>query len=271
MFLVDWNRARKRLRKLAPKRVCLEVLRWAAENDYGHKAFLKLGGERLVAEALQLSRRVPSQMGQQLADMIGPDQAMAFLKYTLKTASLGLRSGRSEPLIRDQIRAELRNYLETAHQGLLERAAEHAGLIVELAMAARDCLMLTSGRPNLDYVRRASQRAKRWEHLADNLVTEVRNAQGDLVESKAAAELVRIADSRPARHRHRRRCGAGRLHRDAHHPRRPHLSRRRRCPADEQGLHRRLPRTGDRTWRPLPDRRATVHRRRRTLPRRPFR
>jgi hypothetical protein len=36
VFLIDWNRARKRLRKLAPKRVALEVLQWAAEQNCGH-------------------------------------------------------------------------------------------------------------------------------------------------------------------------------------------------------------------------------------------
>ena len=44
VFLIDWNRARKQLRKLAPKRVCLDVLRWAADSDLGHMAFLKVGG-----------------------------------------------------------------------------------------------------------------------------------------------------------------------------------------------------------------------------------
>lgn len=43
VFLIDWNRARKRLRKFAPKRVCLEVLRWAAEQNCGHRGFLQLG------------------------------------------------------------------------------------------------------------------------------------------------------------------------------------------------------------------------------------
>ncbi len=138
VFLIDWNRARKRLRKLAPQKVCLEVLQWGAEQNCGHMGFLKLGGESLVFDALQLTAKVPLQLGGQLSDILGLGKITEFLKFTLKTASEGVLAGRSELLIRDEIRAELRNYLETAHQGLLEIAAEHASLIVEIAMAVRD-------------------------------------------------------------------------------------------------------------------------------------
>ena len=57
VFLIDWNRARKRLRKFAPRRICLEVLRWAADQNYGHRGFLSLGGEQLIFDALQTSGR----------------------------------------------------------------------------------------------------------------------------------------------------------------------------------------------------------------------
>ena len=194
VFLIDWNRARKRLRKLAPKRVCLEVLRWAADNDLGHMAFLKAGGEHLVFDALQLASRTPRQMSGQLSDIIGVEQAAEFLKFTLKTAAEGLLADHSELLIRDQVRAELRHYLDTAHQGLLELAAEHATLIVELSCAARDCVLLPNGQVDSEYLPRMAQRAKKWEHLADERVTKARTARGEGVEAKAAAELLRIAD-----------------------------------------------------------------------------
>jgi hypothetical protein len=57
VFLIDWNRARKRLRKFAPRRVCLEVLRWAADHELGHRGFLALGGEQLIFDALQSAGR----------------------------------------------------------------------------------------------------------------------------------------------------------------------------------------------------------------------
>ena len=63
VFLIDWNRARKRLRKFAPRRVCLDVLRWAADHNYGHMGFLTLGGEQLIFEALEASGQAAAAAG----------------------------------------------------------------------------------------------------------------------------------------------------------------------------------------------------------------
>ncbi len=175
VFLVNWNRARKRLRKFAPRRVCLEVLRWAADHNYGHRGFLSLGGEQLIFDALQTAGRLPP--GGQLSDVLGAERTAEFLKFTLQTASEGLRAGRSEFLIRDEVSAEMRHYIDTVHQRLLEVAAEHAGLIVELALAARDLLL--AGGPLLDRgrVQRTVLRARKWEHRADELVNRCRAAR----------------------------------------------------------------------------------------------
>jgi uncharacterized protein Yka (UPF0111/DUF47 family) len=191
VFLIDWNRARKRLRKFAPRRVCLEVLGWAAEREFGHMGFLKLGGEQLLFDALALAARGPLQVGQQLADLLGKEKVTAFLKFTLQTASEGLRAGRSEPLIRDEISAELRHFLETAHQGLLEIAAEHASLIVELATAARDMLSPAAAP---EFRRRVARQAKKWEHRADELVSKGRTARVRSEDARAILELLQGAD-----------------------------------------------------------------------------
>src|SRR5690606_6504473 len=42
VFLIDWNRARKRLRTFLQNRDASAVLKWAADNEYGHMAFLLL-------------------------------------------------------------------------------------------------------------------------------------------------------------------------------------------------------------------------------------
>ena len=195
VFLIDWNRARKRLRKLAPKDVCLDVLDWAAANNVGHMGFLKLGGENLVFDALRLIAQGPMQWGGQLADVLGEARTAEFLKFTLQTATEGLLAGRSDPLIRDEIRAELRRYFDTMQEGLLAVAAEHAGLIVELAMAARDSLLLGILARDRDYLDRAARRAKTWEHRADGLVNKCRAARGWRGEtSQPLIDLVRTAD-----------------------------------------------------------------------------
>jgi uncharacterized protein Yka (UPF0111/DUF47 family) len=194
VFLIDWNRAHKRLRKLAPKRVGLEVLRWAAEENWGHRGWLQLGGEQLILDALQASGKVSLSVGGQLADVLGPERVAEFLKFTLKAAAEGLLAGRSEFLIRDEISAELRHYLDTVHQGVLQLAAEHASLIVELAMAARDSLLTANRAGNEGYVTRTAQRARRWEHRADELVQKVRTAREHSDTARAIPELLGIAD-----------------------------------------------------------------------------
>jgi uncharacterized protein Yka (UPF0111/DUF47 family) len=193
VFLIDWNRARKRLRKFAPRRVCLEVLRWAADQDVGHRGFLSLGGEQLIFDALQTAGRLPLPPGGQLSDLLGPQRTAEFLKFALETASKGLRSGQSEFLIRDEISAELRHYIDTVHQGLLEVAAEHATLVVELAMAARD-LLAGGAAADRDLVQRAVLRARKWEHSADQLVNRCRKARNQGEDSAPILDLLVTAD-----------------------------------------------------------------------------
>jgi uncharacterized protein Yka (UPF0111/DUF47 family) len=179
VFLIDWNRARKRLRKFARRRICLGVLRWAADNDYGHMGFLALGGDQLICDALRAGGRVPLPPAGLLSDVLGPERTGEFLRFTLQTASEGLRAGRSEFLIRDEITAELRHYIDTAHQWLLTSAAEQASLGVELALAARDLLASAGRPPQRSRIERTVQRARKWEHRADQLVIRGRGNQGE--------------------------------------------------------------------------------------------
>lgn len=195
VFLIDWNRARKRLRKLAPKNLCVEALGWSAANNVGHLAFLKLGGEQLVFDALRLVAQGTMQWGGQLVDTLGEARTAEFLKFLLRTTAEGLLAGRSDALIRDEIRAELRHDLDTIQEGLLAVAGEHAGLIVELAMQARDGLLLGLQAGDRGYLERTARRAKAWEHRADELVNRCRAARGWRGESpQPLIELVRLAD-----------------------------------------------------------------------------
>ncbi|MBP1775491.1 MAG: hypothetical protein H6Q86_1497 [candidate division NC10 bacterium] len=189
VFLIDWNRARKQLRKFAPRRVCLDVLRWAADHEYGHRGFLTLGGEQLILDALQSAGKLPLPPGGQLADFLGADRTAEFLKFTLCAASDGLRAGRSESLVRDEVSAELRHYVATPHEGLLTDAAEHASLIVELATAARDVLMASPAPATAELIQRSVDRARTWEHRADGLVSRSRTA---LRREDAAAPIVEL-------------------------------------------------------------------------------
>ena len=55
VFMIDWNRARKRLRRLVGRRVAIRLLRWAAEHEYGHMAFLRAGADGLVYDAVEFA------------------------------------------------------------------------------------------------------------------------------------------------------------------------------------------------------------------------
>ena len=128
----------------------------------GHMSFLALGGEQLIFNALQAAGPLTLPPGGQLSDFLGPERTSEFLKFTLQAASDGLKFGRSEFLIQDQISAELRRYIDTFHQGLLNIAAEHAALIVELAMAARDSLLTIGPDVDADLLKRTVIRAAKW-------------------------------------------------------------------------------------------------------------
>src|SRR5262249_5991640 len=81
VFLIDWNRARKRLRLLVPNERAVAILKWAADHEFGHRAFLMLGGERLVYDALGQAVKTPLRYGEPLHEMIGTDVAQDYLCY----------------------------------------------------------------------------------------------------------------------------------------------------------------------------------------------
>ncbi|WP_201519806.1 hypothetical protein, partial [Klebsiella pneumoniae] len=53
VFLIDWNRARKRLLSFVGKDAAVGILQEAARIDAGHMAWLKCGGEALIHGAMQ--------------------------------------------------------------------------------------------------------------------------------------------------------------------------------------------------------------------------
>jgi hypothetical protein len=59
VFLIDWNRARKRLARLISKSEAVGLLKWAADNNVGHRAFLQAGDIQLIETAFD--RAVPLQ------------------------------------------------------------------------------------------------------------------------------------------------------------------------------------------------------------------
>ncbi|MBI4189083.1 MAG: DUF47 family protein [Betaproteobacteria bacterium] len=194
VFLIDWNRARKRLRRFLPKAETLDTLSWAAEHNHGHMAFLKAGGEQLIYDALEFVVKSQLRFGEALHEVLGVKRAISYLRFVIKCCSESLLKGEHETFIQDQVRAELFNYFRSSQQSLIDIAAEHAALVVEIASGVRDSL-LKARLPNAaSNFRRNATRAKEWEKKADALVNRARTAskQGDALEFYC--RLVEAAD-----------------------------------------------------------------------------
>ena len=194
VFLIDWNKARKRLRALVGKRDALALLRWAADHDIGHMGFLKAGGERLVFEALEFAARGQAHLGQTLGDLLGNERAVHFIRFVMRKSTEALRSGAPESLILDEVRAELMRHLRGSGQGLLDIVVEHASLIVELAGAVQSALAELGYADGAERARRHAQRAKAWETDADRLLNQARAVGIVSEESAFLKDLVQRAD-----------------------------------------------------------------------------
>jgi len=194
VFLIDWNRARKRLRGLVGNRAAVELLDWGAEREHGHMAFLLAGGEQLVYDALNFATGRGTRAGESLIDVLGRPAAVSYLRAVLRTCSEGLLAGRSLSLVGDEVRAELIGYVRTARQELLDLIGAHAELVVAIGEAARDALEQAAlpqpSRDRSDIARLARD----WEQRADELVNEVRGACARAEDPAPFLDLVREAD-----------------------------------------------------------------------------
>jgi len=194
VFLIDWNRARKRLRTFLQNRDASTVLRWAADNEYGHMAFLLLGGEKVIYEALELASRVPLRYGEPLHQILGREKTVEYFEWVLKTASTGLLAGHSRLLLQDEIKAELLRYFRTAHENLMDICEEHATLTIDVATVLRDSLLVIERGGDGDYFARNAIRVKQWESEADTLVIKVRSLSRRIEAARFYADLINVAD-----------------------------------------------------------------------------
>ena len=193
VFLIDWNKARKRLNLLVPNETAVEVLKWAADQEVGHRGFLELGGERLIYDALEQAVKTPLRYGELLHEMIGTEVARDYLRFVLQITASGLLEGRSEALIRDRVRAELFTHFRTAEQRLLAECASHAEIILQLATGLRSA-MRNGGPARGEALAQHATRAKQWESRADNLVKELRSTVRRISGTEFFRGLAETAD-----------------------------------------------------------------------------
>jgi uncharacterized protein Yka (UPF0111/DUF47 family) len=167
VFVIDWNRARKRLQAFVRKPVALAVLRFAADQDLGHMAWLMAGGEQLVFEAMQAVDGEAFRVGDRLDQVLGEAATQTFLQDLLRVASVKLREELPVALIADEARLLLARALQR-RSFEYDLLAEHAAYCHALALA------LSNG---LEFASRTAddlQRAKNWERKADHVLMEAR-------------------------------------------------------------------------------------------------
>jgi len=176
VFLIDWNRARKRLGRLVSKRAAVELLRWAADNNVGHRGFLEAGDVALVETAFDRAVPLQTRFGVRLDELLGAQSARLFLMFVLRATSWGLSTGQSLRLIEDKIEAELLRYLETPERHVLAGVAQHATMIVALAERVRQELTRRRSRSDgvTDDHSRAPELARAWTARADAMLHEER-------------------------------------------------------------------------------------------------
>ncbi len=194
VFLIDWNRARKRLQSFLEKPAVSRLLKWAADRDIGHRGFLAAGGERLLYEAIEFAQERPFHYGERLDETLGAESAFEYLKFVLEQASTGLLQGRSERFIRDEIKAELARRFRTAHVNLLTIGLEHVEGVFDLATAVHQALLRCGEPDGRAFLARTAVRARRWEQECDALVARMHAMARRTAKFEVYAVLMHEAD-----------------------------------------------------------------------------
>ena len=190
VFLIDWNRARKRLQMFLDKPAALAVLAEAARRDVGHMGWLLAGAEHFLFGVMQSAGDGAFRLGDRLADVLGAEQAQAFVLETMALCARGALAGHPVSLLEDEARMLLSRRLQQHAPGF-SLVAEHAAYCHELVQAVRDAL---SHDASLGHASELAARTKAWERRADHLVMQARNLAKRQPSWKPFANLVEEAD-----------------------------------------------------------------------------
>lgn len=192
VFLIDWNRARKRLQSLIGKTPAIAVLREAARLEIGHMAWLKAGGEQLIYRAMEAAGEGAFRIGDRLDTVLGDANAQAFLLDVMRLSTKALLGGQPVALVADETRMLLTRQVKkrSAEFDLLD---EHAAYCQTLAQAVSDALS-----HHHDGLREVAQdlaaQAKVWERRADHLVMQARDEACRQPRWQPVAQLLSLSD-----------------------------------------------------------------------------
>ena len=194
VFLIDWNRARRALGDFVRNRDAIDLLTWGANQDFGHRALVQLGASELISNAIDQAAPEPLPYGRRLDAILGREATIDCLGSVLRITSEQLRAGRSERLIRDEVRSELARRFRSFEERLLGIAAEHAMIVGDLAAAARASVVAAASRADDPRVAGLTRRASVWERQADELVVEARRAESQASSTRFFGPLLSMQD-----------------------------------------------------------------------------
>jgi len=193
VFLIDWNKARKALRKLVGNSDAIHVLDWAARHAVGHRAFLQLGGTELVASAVRHAAPARIGFGDELCDVLGLEATLELLQSALRLATDALRDGHSARSVRETIEVDLVRRIERTESALLTTIVRQLGLARDIASGiARD---IADGRSRRSDAASNATRAKRIEEKADAIALDARQAIARTQANPTIAQLVDAAEN----------------------------------------------------------------------------
>ncbi|MBK9116852.1 MAG: phosphate transport regulator [Betaproteobacteria bacterium] len=190
VFLIDWNRARKRLQMFVAKRDAIAILRETARRDVGHMGWLRAGGADLVFRAMQDAGYGVFRIGDRLADALGDAGAREFLVDVMVLAGEDQLRGRPQALTGEETRLLLLRRVRD-RSSEFDLVAEHAAYCHELASAVRDAVAASGDATAITGL---PARAKSWERGADELVSAARAAGERHPRRQPIARLLALAD-----------------------------------------------------------------------------
>ena len=189
VFLIDWNKARKALRRLTSNADAVHVLDWAARHEIGHRGFLELGGAELVAAAVRHATPARIGFGEELGSVLGREATIDFLETALKLATDAMRKGRSARAVREALEADLVTRIERTESALLTTIVRQMGLARDIA--AGIAATLAEPRPERAWVKKTAARAQHIEKKADAIAVE---ARGAIARSQGSVTVARLVD-----------------------------------------------------------------------------
>jgi len=173
VFLIDWNKARKRLRNFIRGSEVQEVLLWSARERIGHMPFLSYGDEELIYESLEALPRGTVRLGEPLSSILGREGSLEFIRDALRLAKESYDRREPRILLVDRLRCSLLARAQKLGGGADEMLVELAGLAVEASLAFRDALRAVT-RPIPGLIARSHERIARWEERADDRLNRIR-------------------------------------------------------------------------------------------------